>query len=147
MCRKIGYARVSTRDQKLHLQMDALNDAGCDVIFSDHGVSGGKRARVGLDSALDALADGDMLVVYKLCRLARSVKHLTDMMTEFRERGIHFQSLSEGLDTSTPSGRLTFHIFASVAEFQRDLMKPPGHGGRCWAGQRSRTAMGCAKTA
>jgi DNA invertase Pin-like site-specific DNA recombinase len=121
--RKIGYARVSTVDQKLDMQLDALNAAGCDEIFTDHGISGAKAKRPGLDKALAALAPGNALVVFKLCRLGRSVLHLTDLLTRFKNENIHFVSLSEGINTTTPGGKLVFHIFASMAEFQRDLIR------------------------
>jgi DNA invertase Pin-like site-specific DNA recombinase len=121
--RKIGYARVSTADQKLDMQLDALNAAGCDEIFTDHGVSGAKAKRPGLDKALAALEPGNALVVFKLCRLGRSVLHLTDLLTRFKNENIHFVSLSEGINTTTPGGKLVYHIFASMAEFQRDLIR------------------------
>lgn len=119
----IGYARVSTEDQRLDMQIDALNRAGCKTIFKDHGVSGGKAARPGLDEALGALCEGDTLVVYKLDRLGRSVLHLADLVTRFGQDGIHFRSLTEGIDTTSAGGRLVFHIFAGVAEFGRDLIR------------------------
>lgn len=122
MGRRIGYARVSTPEQKLDMQLDALRRAECDLIFSDHGVSGGTTERDGLQDALKILEPGDSLIVYKLCRLGRSVRHLTEIVAEFRQRDIEFQSLSEGIDTATMGGRLVFHIFAAVAEFQRDLI-------------------------
>jgi len=121
--RKIGYARVSTAEQKLDMQLDALNAAGCDEIYTDHGISGAKAKRPGLDKALAALAPGNALVVFKLCRLGRSVLHLTDLLTRFKNENIHFVSLSEGINTTTPGGKLIYHIFASMAEFQRDLIR------------------------
>lgn len=120
---KIGYARVSTAEQRLDMQLDALDAAGCDKIFSDHGVSGAKAKRPGLDNALATLQPGSALVVYKLCRLGRSVLHLSDLLTRFRNEKIHFVSLSEGINTNTSGGKLVFHIFASMAEFQRDLIR------------------------
>jgi len=121
--RKVGYARVSTLDQRLDMQLDALNAAGCDEIFTDHGISGAKAKRPGLDKALAALEPGNALVVFKLCRLGRSVLHLTDLLTRFKNENIHFVSLSEGINTTTPGGKLVYHIFASMAEFQRDLIR------------------------
>ncbi len=121
--RRIGYARVSTKDQKLRMQLDALKAVHCDEIFTDHGVSGGKAKRPGLDDALAALQPGDVLVVLRLCRLGRSVLHLADLLTRFSHEGINFCSLSEGINTTTPGGKLVFHIFAAMAEFQRDIIR------------------------
>lgn len=119
----IGYARVSTKAQKLDLQHDALRRAGCERIFDDHGVSGAKARRPGLDQALACLHDGDVLVIYKLDRLGRSVAHLAELLHTFEARGIHLCSLSEGIDTQTIGGKLVFHVFSAVAEFQRDLIR------------------------
>ncbi|WP_282091453.1 recombinase family protein [Epibacterium ulvae] len=121
--RLIGYARVSTEGQRLDLQLDALNGAGCQSIFEDHGVSGAIGARPGLDAALEALNAGDTLVVYKLDRLGRSVLHLADLITRLEKESIQFCSLTEGIDTTSAGGRLVFHIFAGVAEFGRDLIR------------------------
>ncbi|MCG8604014.1 recombinase family protein [bacterium] len=121
--RRIGYARVSTPDQKLNMQLDALNAVGCDEVFSDHGVSGAKANRPGLDEALDAVAAGDLFVVFKLDRLGRSVLHLADLLTRFRNEDINFCSLSEGINTATPGGKLVYHVFSAVAEFQRDMIR------------------------
>ena len=121
--RLIGYARVSTEDQKLDLQLDALARAGCRHVYKDHGVSGGKAERPGLDAALHALREGDVLIVYKLDRLGRSVLHLADLLARMDKDGIHFCSLTEGINTTTPGGRLVFHVFAAVAEFTRDLIR------------------------
>ena len=121
--KRIGYARVSTEDQKLDMQLDALSRAGCDRVFHDHGVSGAKAARPGLDAAMKQLVEGDVLIVYKLDRLGRSVLHLADLLTRMDAQGIHFCSLSEGINTTTPGGRLVFHVFAAVAEFVRDMIR------------------------
>ena len=121
--RFIGYARVSTEDQKLDLQLDALARAGCERVYKDHGVSGGKADRPGLDAALQALCKGDVLIVYRLDRLGRSVLHLADLLARMDRDGIHFCSLTEGINTTTPGGRLVFHVFAAVAEFTRDLIR------------------------
>lgn len=121
--RLVGYARVSTEDQKLDIQLDALTRAGVDQIFHDHGVSGAKAARPGLDAALASLVKGDTLVVYKLDRLGRSVLHLADLIARLDETGIQFCSLTEGIDTTTPGGKLVFHVFAAVAEFSRNLIR------------------------
>lgn len=121
--RRIGYARVSTREQHLRMQLDALDSVGCDPVFTDHGVSGGQASRPGLDEALAALSAGDVIVVYKLDRLGRSVLHLADLLTRFHNENIHFCSLSEGINTTTPGGKLVFHIFSAIAEFQRDMIR------------------------
>ena len=121
--RLIGYARVSTGEQQLDLQLDALTRAGCHSIYHDHGVSGAKAARPGLDEALGVLCEGDTLVVYKLDRLGRSVLHLADLVTRLGNDSIQFCSLTEGIDTTSAGGRLVFHIFAGVAEFGRDLIR------------------------
>lgn len=119
--RRIGYARVSTADQKLRMQLDALQSAGCDAIFKDHGISGGKASRPGLNRAIAALQPGDVLIVLKLDRLGRSVQHLSDLLVRFQSEGIHFCSLAEGINTTTPGGKLVYHLFAAFAEFQRDM--------------------------
>jgi DNA invertase Pin-like site-specific DNA recombinase len=121
--RRIGYARVSTQDQKLRMQLDALKSAQCDQIFKDHGVSGGKASRPGLDAALKTLTRGDALVVLKLDRLGRSVQHLSDLLVRLGNDGIHFCSLAEGINTTTPGGKLVYHLFAAFAEFQRDIIR------------------------
>lgn len=120
--RRIGYARVSTKDQKLRMQRDALSAVGCDQVFEDHGVSGSKADRAGLDAMLSALVPGDTVVVLKLDRLGRSVLHLADLLVRFQRDEIHFCSLSEGINTTTPGGKLIFHVFAAVAEFHRDII-------------------------
>ena len=121
--KRIGYARVSTQDQRLRMQLDALNAVVCDEIFEDHGVSGGRASRPGLDQALKVLEPGDALVVFKLDRLGRSVQHLSDLLVRLHNDGIHFCALAEGINTTTPGGKLIFHIFASIAEFQRDVIR------------------------
>lgn len=120
--RRIGYARVSTSEQRMDIQLEALEAVKCDEIFTDHGVSGGKAERAGLDDLLKTLQRGDVLVVFKLDRLGRSVLHLADLLTRFRREGIHFCSLAEGVNTTTPGGKLVYHVFAAVAEFQRDMI-------------------------
>ena len=121
--RLIGYVRVSKADQKLDMQLDALKAIGCDRIYKDHGVSGARAKRPGLDEALHNLERGDVFVVFKLDRLGRSVLHLSDLLTRFRAEGINFCSLSEGINTTTPGGKLVYHVFSAVAEFQRDLIR------------------------
>lgn len=121
--RLIGYARVSTEDQKLDMQLDALQRAGCARIYHDHGVSGAKAARPGLEAMLRDLVSGDTLVVYKLDRLGRSVQHLSDLLVRLDNDGIQFCALSEGINTNTSGGKLVYHVFAAVAEFNRELIR------------------------
>jgi DNA invertase Pin-like site-specific DNA recombinase len=116
----IGYARVSTQDQNLELQRKALLDAGCKKIFDDK-LSGSRSDRPGLAQALAILRDGDTLVVWKLDRLGRSVKHMVDLVGELREKGIQLRSLTDSINTATPSGRFFFHVMASLAEMEREL--------------------------
>ncbi|MFD1211158.1 recombinase family protein [Arthrobacter sp. GCM10027362] len=118
---RIGYARVSGRDQKLDLQRRALRDAECDRIFEDT-ASGAKSQREQLSRALDNLREGDTLVVWKLDRLGRSVKDLIGFVGELSSRGIGFVSLTESIDTTTASGRFFFHVMASLAQMERELM-------------------------
>ena len=118
----IGYARVSTADQKLDLQNDALTKAGCERIFTDT-ASGAKAARTGLEQALAFARKGDTLVVWKLDRLGRSLCHLVETLAALRGRGIAFRSLQESIDTTTSGGKLVFHVFAALAEFERDLIR------------------------
>src|SRR3954471_3771384 len=116
----ISYARVSTDDQNLNLQRDALDKAGCKQIYTDT-VSGTKVRRPGLEQALSHLRSGDTLVVWRLDRLGRSLRHLIDTVTELQEKGIDFKSLQESIDTTTTSGKLVFHIFGALAEFEREI--------------------------
>jgi DNA invertase Pin-like site-specific DNA recombinase len=118
----IGYARVSTHDQTLNLQQDALTKEGCSKIFTDT-ASGAKAERKGLDEALDYVRTGDTLVVWRLDRLGRSLPHLIATMTALEERGIGFKSLTENIDTTTSGGKLIFHIFGALAEFERNLIR------------------------
>ncbi|MEP0505214.1 MAG: recombinase family protein [Paracoccaceae bacterium] len=119
----IGYARVSTEDQRLDMQLKSLEAAGCDKVFYDHGISGGKANRPGLECALNHLVEGDMLIVYKLDRLGRSVLHLADLLARLDNQSVQFWSMTEGINTATPGGKLIYHIFAAVAEFHRDLIR------------------------
>ena len=116
----IGYARVSTLDQNLELQTEALNKAGCKKIFGDK-ISGSRTERSGLTKAQEALRDGDMLVVWKLDRLGRSVKLLVDLVGELHKQGVQLKSLSDSIDTAIVSGRFFFHVMASLAEMEREL--------------------------
>ena len=118
----IGYARVSTVEQTLALQEDALQAAGCAQVFTDT-LSGAKAERPGLAQALAYLRPGDVLVVWRLDRLGRSLKGLIETLTLLDERGIGFKSLTEQLDTTTSGGKLIFHVFGALAEFERDLIR------------------------
>ena len=118
----IGYARVSTNDQTLDLQFDALQAADCAQIFRDT-MSGAKADRPGLSNALTHLRAGDVLVVWRLDRLGRSLKHLIDTVNELHEQSVGFKSLTENIDTTTPTGKLVFHFFGALAEFERDLIR------------------------
>mgnify|MGYP001794790887 CR=1 FL=1 len=120
--RRIGYARVSTKDQKLRMQLDALTGVGCEPIFEDHGISGAKSSRPGLDALLSLAQSGDSVIVLKLDRLGRSVVDLADLLVRFHDSGIFFCSLTEGINTATPGGKMVYHLFAAIAEFQRDLI-------------------------
>jgi DNA invertase Pin-like site-specific DNA recombinase len=123
MTRLIGYARISMNTQNIEHQIADLQRAGCEKIFSDEGISGASKDRPGFDACMAFLEPGDMLVVYKLDRLARSIRHLIDIVGRLNERGIAFKSISEAwLDTTNPQGRFIFHIFAALAEFERELI-------------------------
>lgn len=124
----LGYARVSTADQTLALQQDALAAAGCGRIFTDT-ASGAKADRPGLAEAIDYARAGDTLVVWRLDRLGRSLPHLIETVGALEARGIAFRSLTESLDTTTSGGRLIFHIFASLAEFERAVIRERTHAG------------------
>jgi DNA invertase Pin-like site-specific DNA recombinase len=133
----IGYARVSTQDQTLNLQKDALEKIGCKKIFTDT-ASGVKAERKGLDEALDYVREGDILVVWRLDRLGRSLKHLIETITELNNRKIGFKSIQENIDTTTSGGKLVFHIFGALAEFERDIIRERTQAGLQAARARGR---------
>src|SRR5438067_3942637 len=133
----IGYARVSTQDQTLDLQKDALEKIGCSKIFTDT-ISGATTERKGLDAALAYVREGDSLVVWRLDRLGRSLKHLIDTITMLNNRKIGFQSLTENIDTTTSGGKLIFHIFGALAEFERDIIRKRTNAGLQAARARGR---------
>ena len=134
---QIGYARVSTDEQTLDLQLDALKAAGCAQIFTDR-VSGARADRPGLTNALGHLRDGDTLVVWRLDRLGRSLPHLIETVTGLADRGVGFKSLTESIDTTNTGGRLIFHIFGALAEFERDLIRERTRAGLTAARARGR---------
>jgi DNA invertase Pin-like site-specific DNA recombinase len=133
---RIGYARVSTVDQNLDLQRAALENAGCEQIIEDHGLSGSERNRPGLEEAIKLVERGDTLVVWRLDRLGRSLVDLLDILEQLAERGAEFHSLSEAIDTNTSGGRLVFHMMGALAEFERNLIS-----------ERTRAGMAIAKSA
>jgi DNA invertase Pin-like site-specific DNA recombinase len=133
----IGYARVSTHEQTLALQQDALTKADCSRMFTDT-ASGAKADRPGLDEALDFARAGDTLVVWKLDRLGRSLPHLLETVARLQERGVGFKSLTEQIDTTTSGGKLIFHVFAALAEFERDVIRERTQAGLAAARARGR---------
>ena len=135
---QIGYARVSTEEQTLALQLDALAKAGVDKVFRDT-ASGAKADRPGLGEALAYARPGDVLVVWRLDRLGRSLPHLIQTLTDLDGRGVGFRSLTEAIDTTTPGGKLVFHIFGALAEFERDLLRARTQAGLSAARARGRT--------
>lgn len=132
----IGYARVSTKDQSLNLQKDALNKNGCKKIYSEF-ESGVKSERPELKRMIGQLREGDIIVVWKLDRLGRSLRELVNLITKLQETGVEFKSLQDNIDTTTPAGKLTFHLFAALAEFERDIISS-----RTKAGLESAKARG-----
>lgn len=136
--RRIGYARVSTYEQNLDLQLAALQAAGCSEIFADHGVSGASFDRPGLADLLSALRPCDMLVVWRLDRLGRSLVELVRLVSALGERQVEFRSLNEAIDTSSPGGRLLFHLLAAMAEFERSLISERTRAGMAAAQARGK---------
>ena len=135
---RIGYARVSTTDQSLDLQTDALKKSGCEKIFTDHGVSGAKTERPGLDEALGHVRKGDVLVIWKLDRLGRSLRHLLSIIEDLRQRGANFASIQDGFDTSTASGKMVFSVIGAMAEYERNLTRERTKAGLASARARGR---------
>jgi len=134
---KFGYARVSTLEQDEALQHDALSAAGCERIFADK-ASGKLEHRPALDALLDQLRPGDTVVVWRLDRLGRSLRHLLEVVSELERRGVAFQSLTEVIDTSTPGAKLVFHLFGALAEFERELIRERTMAGLAAARARGR---------
>lgn len=118
----VGYARVSTLDQNAELQVDALRAAGCEKVFIEH-KTGSNRERPELNRCLEILRSGDQLIVWRLDRLGRSLKDLIDLVTESEKNGVGFQSLNESINTVTPTGKLIFHVFGALSEFERSLIQ------------------------
>jgi DNA invertase Pin-like site-specific DNA recombinase len=133
----IGYARVSTTEQSLAPQTDALSAAGCKKLFSDV-ASGARTARPGLEQAIEFCRKGDVLIVWKLDRMGRSVSHLIETVQRLDHMGIALRSLTEQMDTNTPGGRLIFHVFGAIAQFERDLIRERVHAGLKSARARGR---------
>jgi DNA invertase Pin-like site-specific DNA recombinase len=134
---RIGYIRVSSEEQNLDLQLEAMRQAGCDKVYEDK-ASGVTQDRPGLQLALEVLREGDTLVVWKLDRLGRTVKQLVNFVTWFEENGIHLKSLTDAIDTTTPSGRFFFHIMASLSQMERELMLERTRAGLSAARARGR---------
>src|SRR5437763_17047745 len=133
----IGYARVSTQDQNVTLQKETLEKNGCTKIFTDV-ISGAKAERIGLEEALEYVREADTLVVWRLDRLGRSVRHLIETITELNNRKIGFKSIQESIDTTTSGGKLVFHIFGALAEFERDIIRERTQAGLQAARARGR---------
>lgn len=132
--RLVGYARVSTDEQHLGLQLQALREAGCKTIYQDHGVSGATMRREGLGRLLQSLSKGDKLIVWRLDRLGRSLGGLISLLEQLGHRGVRFCSLCEQIDIDSPGGKLVFHMMAALAEFERALI-----------GERTRAGMAAAR--
>lgn len=134
---KIGYARVSTKDQNLELQRDALQEAGCEKLFKEK-ISGKKADRPELQKMLEQLRKGDIVIIWKLDRLGRSLRDLVHLVQEIQEKGAGLKSLHDSIDTTTPQGKLTFHLFAALAEFERDIISERTKAGLASARARGR---------
>lgn len=132
----IGYARVSTRDQNLELQIDALKKENCEQIFSEK--QSAVKERPELEKMISMLRKGDVVIIWKLDRLGRSLKHLIDLVAMFREKGVEFVSINDNIDTTTIHGRLIFNIFASFAEFERELIRERTRAGLAAAREKGR---------
>jgi len=135
---KIGYIRVSDNEQTEALQIDALKAAGCDLIYGDHGVSGAVQSRKGLDDVLAELKEGDTLVVWKLDRLGRSTVHLLLLLDQLRSRGVDFQAITQGIDTTTSVGRMVYGQLALFAEFEREQIRERTKAGMAAAKRRGK---------
>jgi len=133
---KIGYARISTCEQNFDLQIDALENEGCEKIFKDI-ISGAKDERPGIEELIHYIRPGDTLVVWRLDRLGRTMKFLINFMNDLEKEGIHFKSITEGIDTDTIGGKLTYHLFGALAEFERNVIRE-----RSIAGQTAARARG-----
>lgn len=133
----VGYARVSTQEQKIDLQKDELTKAGCEKIFYDI-VSGAKSERAGLNDTIEYLREGDILVVWKLDRLGRSLKHLIEIVSGLEKVKIGFKSLMENIDTTSPGGKLIFHVFGALAEFEREIIRERTNAGLLAARSRGK---------
>lgn len=133
----VGYARVSTQDQNLDLQKDELTKVGCEKIFYDI-ASGAKSDRTGLNEAIEYIREGDILVVWKLDRLGRSLKHLIEIVSELEKGKIGFKSLRENIDTTSPGGKLIFHVFGALAEFEREIIRERTNAGLSAARSRGK---------
>lgn len=138
MAKTYGYFRVSTSDQNPDLQISALKKAGCDEIVGDVGVSGVKSSRPAFDALIEGIGAGDSLVVWRLDRMGRSVRHLVEINELLIERGASFESLTEKLDTSTPMGEFVFHILAAVAQLEREIIRERTKAGMAEAARRGR---------
>jgi DNA invertase Pin-like site-specific DNA recombinase len=134
---KIGYARVSTQEQELALQLDALEAAGCTKIYREK-ITGATRERPQLQALLEHLREGDVVVIWKLDRLARSLKDLVEIVNEMQEKGAELRSLQDQIDTTTPHGKFTFHVFAALSEFERDIIRERTKAGLAAARARGR---------
>jgi len=138
MCRRLGYARVSTVDQNLSLQLSALQAANCDVIYEDHGVSGSVRNRPAFEKLLNEIGEGDILVIWRLDRMGRSLKHLIEINELLGERGAFLESLTDKIDTSSATGEFVFHILGAVAQLERRMISERTLAGLAEAAKRGR---------